>query len=240
LIESPPIEINRWLTQPLGLVSVSGTTATPQTDFAVLAKQIAANAYPTTTTTINSVNDESNTPRACPAVQSGWAAASALPPTPNSATCETMVNTLSCVPSSSLTTAQIGPLFGTVCGMDQTACTKITSSPSTGVYGEFTMCNAVQQLSYALNQYYVNQKSASSACNFSGMAKIVTASNAVVAGASNTSTGSTTSSSGSTSSGSSTGSSSTKASGGSSLQAGRLAVFGGGLVTCFLIAFSSI
>lgn len=118
-----------------------------------------------------------NQPRSCPAVQADlWLASDSLPPTPNATLCELMVESSSCVPSDTVTsdTTKVGSLFSTVCGLDSTACKGIASNGTTGVYGEFSMCNSTQQLANALNTYYMNQKKASTACDFSGQAKVVT------------------------------------------------------------------
>lgn len=173
----------------------------------------------------------SNTPRACPAVTTGlWEAAEALPPTPNNATCENMVASATCVPADTVATDvdKIGTLFGTVCGMDSTACSGITGNASTGIYGDFIMCDPVQQLAYVLNQYYVNQKKTKTACDFGGQAKLVTPSGDFTfsSGTTNSSPGSTsggnvTTDSSTTSSGTNSGSSST-----SSSSAGRMTIVG--------------
>ncbi|KAJ0116638.1 hypothetical protein J7T55_009788 [Diaporthe amygdali] len=189
-----------------GLVDVSGTTVTPRKDFQALATAVAGTAADTANPSI-SMNSytASNVPRQCPAVTAGlWEAAEALPPTPNATLCENMVASSSCVPSDAVTSdaEKIGTLFGTVCGMDATACAGITSNATTGKYGAFVMCNPVQQLTHALNSYYTNQKKASTACNFAGQAKVVSPTEAAI-----------TPSSGSSSSGSSSGSSSSGGSG---------------------------
>lgn len=118
-----------------------------------------------------------NQPRACPAVQADvWLAADTLPPTPNATLCELMVASSSCVPSDAVAgdATKVGAMFSTICGLDDTACAGIASNATTGTYGDFSMCNATQQLANALNTYYTNQKKASSACDFSGQAKVVT------------------------------------------------------------------
>jgi hypothetical protein len=83
-----------------------------------------------------------------------------------------MVSSLSCVANSGLSGNQTATLFSTVCGLDNSACNGITANATTGVYGAYSMCSASQQLSFAFNQYYTNQKSASTACDFGGNAKI--------------------------------------------------------------------
>ena len=54
----------------------------------------------------------------------------------------------------------------------------VTANGSTGVYGAYSMCNATQRLSYAFNQYYLNQIATNTQnnnpCDFSGAAQKVT------------------------------------------------------------------
>lgn len=161
-----------------GLVSLSGSTVTPLKDFQALATAIAAVDANASDTGIN-MNSyaPSNAPRACPAVQQDvWLAAEALPPTPNATLCENMVKASACVPGDALAgnATKMASLFGTVCGLDAAACKGITANATTGTYGEFVMCNTTQQLTNALSTYYSNQKKASTACDFSGQAKVVT------------------------------------------------------------------
>lgn len=189
-----------------GLVDQSGTTVTPRKDFQALATAIKNTAADTANPSI-SMNSytASNVPRACPAVTTGlWEAAEALPPTPNATLCENMVASSSCVPTEATTgdAEKIGSLFGTVCGMDAKACAGITSDAAKGVYGDFVMCNPVQQLTHALNEYYANQKKASTACDFAGQAKVVSPTEAAITPSSGSTSGS---SSGSGSSSSSSG-----------------------------------
>lgn len=158
-----------------GLVNVSGTTVTPRADFTALEKQIAASGYPKSSDVKSkSSYTATNTARDCPAVKVGtWNAASTLPPTPNSTVCACMFSGLSCTVSSSVTTKEIGTLFGTVCGLDSSACDGIAANATTGTYGIYSMCNSTQQMAYVLNQYYLNQDSASTACDFDGQATLV-------------------------------------------------------------------
>lgn len=167
------------LPPPLGLVTLSGTQVTKMEDFQPLAEAIAsvnANASDTTTISMSSYTP-SNVPRACPSVAADfWLASDVLPPTPNTTLCENMVASSACVPSAATAgdADTMASLFGTVCGLDATACKGITSNATTGTYGEFVMCNTTQQLTNALNTYYTNQKKASTACSFNGAAKVVT------------------------------------------------------------------
>jgi len=58
-----------------------------------------------------------------------------------------------------------------LCGTYPQFCSEITGS------GKYTGCNSVEQLSYAMNLYYLNfQSQGSSACNFGGIAKLVSTS----------------------------------------------------------------
>lgn len=194
-----------------GLVDQSGTTVTPRKDFQALATAIKNTAADTANPSISmNAYTATNVPRDCPAVTEGlWEAAEALPPTPNATLCENMVASSSCVPTDATVAdaEKIGSLFGTVCGMDAKACAGITSDAAKGSYGDFVMCNPVQQLTHALNEYYANQKKASSACDFDGQAKVVSPTEAAITPASGSTTGSSSSSgSGSSSSSSSGGS----------------------------------
>lgn len=178
----------------------------------------AVNANTSTTTLNMNSYTPSNVARSCPAVaQNSWLAAEALPPTPNATLCENMVKASACVPSEALTSSaeKMASLFGTVCGLDATACKGITANATTGTYGDFVMCNEQQQLTNALNTYYSNQKKASTACDFSGQAKVVTPS----LSASQVGTGSS-SSSGSSVGSSNPGNSTASAGGGSTTGSG--------------------
>ena len=204
-----------------GLVSVdsSGSVST-LADFGAFSSQIHA----ATPTGVNSgsyspTNTASST---CPTVDSSWLAASSpLPPTPNQAACDCMVASLSCKASSSISSEQIGTLFGQVCGYNNgRACAGIARNTTTATYGAFSMCNATQQLSYAFDAYYKQQNSASTACDFGGMANVVKASAAstcssVLAAASSGTTSSGSSGSGSGSGSGAAASSSTKSEAGS-------------------------
>jgi hypothetical protein len=84
-----------------------------------------------------------------------------------------MVASISCVAKTGLTSTQTTDLFNYICGLNSgSACTGIAKNGTTGVYGAYSMCLPYQQLSFAMNKYYTDQKSASSACDFSGNAKI--------------------------------------------------------------------
>jgi len=122
-----------------------------------------------------------NTPQPCPGVSSSWAVkGQALPPTPDSFLCDCMWKTLSCVPSSGLNGSDYGDLFGNICGASANACKGIAADTKTGTYGAFGMCNATQQLGYALDTYYRNAGSKNSnnkqaACDWKGQAVVVEA-----------------------------------------------------------------
>ncbi|OAA56536.1 glycoside hydrolase family 72 [Niveomyces insectorum RCEF 264] len=154
-----------------GLVSASGSKASTLADYDTL-KTVIAKVNPSSTAM--SAYSPTNSPAACPAVGSNWVASDTLPPTPDNATCACMFSSLSCVPKSGLNTSDYGDLFGSICGADASACNGISANTSTGVYGAFVMCDATEQLAYALDTYYKNQKSASTACDWNGQAQVVT------------------------------------------------------------------
>lgn len=218
-----------WWT--IGLVSQSGSNVTPLKDFSTLATAIAAVNANASDTGINMNSyTPSNVARSCPAVQANvWLAAEALPPTPNATLCENMVKASACVPGAALAAdaTKMASLFGTVCGLDATACKGITSNATSGTYGEFVMCNTTQQLTNALNTYYTNQKKASTACDFSGQAKVVTPSlSASQVGSPSSSSGSGSSVS-SNNSGNSTGATSSGSTTGAGSESGASGASGG-------------
>lgn len=120
-----------------------------------------------------------NSPQACPAVQTGtWEAASSpLPPVANPQLCQCMVNSLQCVVKASQDQKTFGTLFNTVCGYGK-SCAGIAASAANGTYGAYSACNATEQLSFAFNQYYLSQNKAGTACDFGGAATTKSAASA--------------------------------------------------------------
>jgi hypothetical protein len=159
-----------------GLASVSGSSVSTLDDYNAFSTQIAA-------VTPTGVEAASYTPtntagQACPTAGSAWAAATNLPPTPDTSVCNCMVSSLVCTAKSGISDTQIASLFGTVCGFAGNPCAGVSTNATTGIYGPYSMCNATQQLSYAFNAYYLSQNKAASACDFSGNAVVVKAAGA--------------------------------------------------------------
>jgi len=121
-----------------------------------------------------------NSAASCPAVATGvWEAKSSpLPPVVNNQLCSCMVSSLSCVVKPSIDQKTYGQLFGQVCGYSSKPCAGIAADALTGTYGAYSMCNASEQLSFAMNQYYKSQNSVSTACDFGGNAVVKSASSA--------------------------------------------------------------
>lgn len=141
-------------------------------DFGTLKSQLAKVAPSNTALSAYSVT---NTAAAsCPTVGTAWQAHSDLPPVVNPDLCACMVKSLSCVGDSGLTGEQIGDVFGFVCGADAKACAGVKRDPSTGTYGAYSMCDGAQQVSFVVDQYFKNQKKATTACDFDGKFKVVT------------------------------------------------------------------
>lgn len=161
-------------TNNYGLVSVSNGQASKLPDFTALQSQLAS----VSPTLVQSASFQpSNTAlRSCPPTGTAWSAvASPLPPTPNQQACDCMAQSLSCVASSSLNSTQVGAVFGVLCGLSSAACAGISANGTTGKYGSYSMCSPQQKLSYALNQYYLSQNSAATACDFNGAATVTSA-----------------------------------------------------------------
>lgn len=106
----------------------------------------------------------------CPSEYSNWKGSTNLPPTPDDALCSCMVNSLSCVAASDVSSEDYSKLFGAICG--QIDCSGITANGTTGKYGAYSFCSPQQQLSFVLNLYYLQNGKNSQACNFSGSATL--------------------------------------------------------------------
>lgn len=157
-----------------GLVSLSGGVASKLPDYSALSSQLAK---VTPSFTSASAYVVSNTvAQACPTVGTDWSASSDLPPIANADVCGCMVKSLSCVAKSGLSGNQTSQLFSTVCGLDKNACNGITANGTTGKYGAYSMCAPSQQLSFAMDQYYLTQNKLATSCDFGGNAKIQTGS----------------------------------------------------------------
>jgi len=156
-----------------GLVSVvNSATVSPLSDYAAFST--ALNAVKPSATQSASYTP-SNSPLACPAVGSNWAAASVLPPTPDSNVCSCMVSSLECTTKSNIDTTAVGQLFATVCGLPGNPCQNVIGNATTGVYGAYSMCNATERLANAFNTYYGSLSGSNKAtgCDFGGNATIV-------------------------------------------------------------------
>lgn len=81
-----------------------------------------------------------------------------------------MVNSLSCTVASGVSSDSYGQLFGQVCGYSGNPCAGINTNGSEGAFGAYGMCTPQQQLAYAFNAYYMQQKKAADACSFGGSA----------------------------------------------------------------------
>jgi len=153
-----------------GLVSISGTKASVLPEYTAFSSQL--NAVRPSNTPSASYVVTNTAASACPTSGTAWAAATDLPPIANAELCDCMVASLDCVANSGLSGNQTADLFDTVCGLDSKACAGIAANGTTGVYGAYSVCSPSQQLSFAFNQYYVSQRSARTACDFGGNAKV--------------------------------------------------------------------
>lgn len=152
-----------------GLVSTDGSSVSTLSDFENLSSQMNS-ASP------SGVNSASYTPstsvgRSCPTVGSDWNAASILPPSPNADLCACMYKTLECVPKSDITNKKIGETFGYL-GKSEGVMDGVSSNATTGTYGAYSMCSAVERLAWAMDAYYQKNKGSAGgkACGFDGAA----------------------------------------------------------------------
>ncbi|CCE83071.1 Piso0_002847 [Millerozyma farinosa CBS 7064] len=116
------------------------------------------------------VTIENNNPVACQPQSGLWQATSVLPRTPDPGKCECLQSTLSCIvtPYKSLNEYE---LLNEVC--TQVDCSLIQSDASSGEYGKFSDCSARQRLSFAINQYYIQNERNPSSCDLGGSAVLI-------------------------------------------------------------------
>ncbi|EPE30783.1 (Trans)glycosidase [Glarea lozoyensis ATCC 20868] len=156
-----------------GLVSVvNSASVSPLSDYAAFST--ALNAVKPSATQSASYTP-TNSALSCPTVGANWAAASVLPPTPNTNVCACMVSSLSCTTKSSIDDLAVGQLFSTVCGLPGNPCKNVIGNATTGVYGAYSMCNATERLANAFDTYYQGLSATNKAtgCDFGGNATLV-------------------------------------------------------------------
>lgn len=234
-----------------GLVEVddSSNSVSTREDFNALSSQIAS----ISPSSVNGAdyNPTNTAPANCPSVGPTWAASDQLPPTPNRELCQCMYNALTCIPNG-VSDENAGELFGQVCGLGQNSgvCDGIAKNASMGQYGAYGMCNATEQLGWALNAYYLAQTGANraSACDFAGSATTKASASptgqckSLISEAGAQGTGTVTSApSGTAGAGSGSSQGSSSGSGNAAPRVGSMAVFGtGAAITAYVsLAFVS-
>lgn len=118
--------------------------------------------------------EPTNTQATCPGLSDTWVASSVLPPTPDENLCNCMVQSLSCNVASGADEDDFGDVFNYICGQDESLCAGIKTDTENGIYGAYSMCNAAAKLGFVLNEYYLSLDS-SDACDFDGIAEVVSA-----------------------------------------------------------------
>lgn len=157
-----------------GLVSIDDDGAvSTMADYKYYSSEI--NDIHPTTATVDSASTAAVNFQ-CPASSKSWPVATALPPTPNQGSCDCMNNALECVIEDDVDEKDYEELFSYICG--QIDCGGITGDGKTGKYGAFSFCSSKEQLSFVLNLYYLDQNKRKNACDFSGSAKLVSATTA--------------------------------------------------------------
>lgn len=120
---------------------------------------------------LNDYTPSNTAPSKCPPVGDDWEAKdNPLPPVANPDLCRCMMSSLGCIVNSDVDKKQYGDLFGTVCGYGDDICNGISHNATTGEFGAYSMCNPMEQLSFAFDQYQKQQGGASTACDFDGAA----------------------------------------------------------------------
>jgi hypothetical protein len=158
-------------------INVASNTVTPNQDFDNLKSQLAkVNPQGVTLSEYNVTNPLQE----CPPITSSWFASPVLPPTPNDDACTCMLSQLKCVTKATTSSQANGTLINQVmsyiCTTNSSFCDDVAADPTNGVYGKYSMCPGLSQVSYALNQYYLTYggDQGDSACTFNGLGKVVT------------------------------------------------------------------
>lgn len=157
-----------------GLVSIDGNSVSPYPDFTSLQKQLSK-VDPTLTA--KSAYKTSNSAPACPTDSTWEAKATPLPPSPNADVCSCVVQNLGCNIKSTDDT-KYADVFDYICGNCDSCCDGIAHNATTGDYGALSGCNAKDQLAWVADKYYSKNGKSSSACDFSGIATLQSASTA--------------------------------------------------------------
>lgn len=150
-----------------GLVSYVNNSPTPLADYTALSS--VWNAVTPSSTPLSNYASATTKSFSCPQQTSGFAAATALPPTPDAQYCQCAVRAAKCSAQSGLSDTTIASAFGIVCGLNSgKACSVVTVNGTTGTYGQYSFCSGAQQLALVYQNYYSQQSSSSNACGFTG------------------------------------------------------------------------
>ncbi|EMR08341.1 hypothetical protein PNEG_03181 [Pneumocystis murina B123] len=152
-----------------GLVNLmSDNTVSPRQDYINLREQIRhINPRPIQ----RSRYTPKNGPPECPVIGQYWSSSTKLPPIPNSELCTCASRASSCIAVNDITDTEIAEIFSYICG--EINCKGVSKDSKAGVYGAYSVCEPIDQLNIILNLYY-NKHKQESACNFKGLAYVVT------------------------------------------------------------------
>lgn len=151
-----------------GLVNLNlDNSISPRQDYWNLRKQLSL-IRPKLATSSNYNPIEK--PPICPSVDQYWSASTNLPPIPNSELCACASRASSCIAVSDILDTEMKDIFSYICS--EIDCKSISKNGRTGVYGAYSVCNPIDQLNIILGLYY-NRHKQNSACNFKGLAYVV-------------------------------------------------------------------
>lgn len=138
------------------LTTMDGNTITPRPSFQALKTQLGGVNPPTSLAN----NTGGSSTIDCPAQSDAFLASTTLPPTPDDALCACgLANVFSCVANQRAQSSPdiIGSLLDYTCsalGELGQNCSGVEASGTTGTYGTWSSCNAVQRLDWAMSQFY--------------------------------------------------------------------------------------
>ncbi|KAJ5605777.1 hypothetical protein N7510_008558 [Penicillium lagena] len=153
-----------------GLVQVENGQVSELPDYTYLSQEIKS----ATPTGVNSADYSPTTAvgASCPATNSDWLAnPTGLPPVPDADLCSCMYDSLTCVPKSGTSQKLLISNIGYLYGLDDAKyMSGVAHNGTLGKYGAYSMCSLEQQLAWAMNNYYEQNKNGKgNPCGFSGV-----------------------------------------------------------------------
>ncbi|TGO90920.1 hypothetical protein BPOR_0046g00090 [Botrytis porri] len=136
------------------LVNITNNTIQLNQNYKSLSTQLAA--IDPSITQMSAYTPTITTAPSCPDENAAWAASTRLPPTADTLVCDCVIASLHCKVDPSTLANIVTLVQATLCTSNSTICDGFTSNVTSSTYGAFSVCSPWQQVSWAINQYYLN------------------------------------------------------------------------------------